>query len=188
MAVATTNTLKPQLLVLKEGDFVFEEGDEAVFAYVLVEGVIEIMQTVKGEPHVLGKVEKGTVFGEMAIIDGFPRSASARAATACKVQEVGHKEFIDYISKKPDAAFTIMTRLSGFVRSADKQASKNRLFASNAENNEEENDQNNYQTDKIAVHNFEDTESIYSKPPSKPVIITAVALLLFTLCMVIWSS
>ena len=188
MAVAPTNTLKPQLLVLKEGDFVFEEGDEAIFAYVLTEGEIEILQTVKGEPHVLGKVEKGTVFGEMAIIDGFPRSASARAATECKVQEVGHKEFINYISKKPDAAFTIMTRLSGFVRSADKQASKNLLFASNDGNNEEENDQKNDQTDKVAVHNFEDTESIYSKPPSKPVIITAVSLLLFTLCMVIWSS
>ena len=187
MAVAPTNTLKPQLLVLKEGDFVFEEGDEAIFAYVLTDGEIEILQTVKGEPHVLGKVEKGTVFGEMAIIDGFPRSASARAATECKVQEVGHKEFIDYISKKPDAAFTIMTRLSGFVRSADKQASKNLLFASNDENSEED-DQNNYQTDKVAVHNFEDTESIYSRPPSKPVITTAVALLLFTLIMVIWSS
>ena len=188
MAVAPTNTLKPQLLVLKKGDFVFEEGDEAVFAYVLIEGAIEIVQTIKGEPQVLGKVEKGTVFGEMAIIDGFPRSASARAATECKVQEVGHKEFINYISKKPDAAFTIMTRLSGFVRSADKQASKNLLFASNDGNNEEENDQKNDQTDKVAVHNFEDTESIYSKPPSKPVIITAVSLLLFTLCMVIWSS
>ena len=188
MAVAPTNTLKPQLLVLKKGDFVFEEGDEAVFAYVLIEGAIEIVQTIKGEQQVLGKVEKGTVFGEMAIIDGFPRSASARAATECKVQEVGHKEFINYISKKPDAAFTIMTRLSGFVRSADKQASKNLLFASNAGNNEEENDQKNDQTDKVAVHNFEDTESIYSKPPSKPVIITAVSLLLFTLCMVIWSS
>ena len=81
-----------------------------------------------------------------------------------------------------------MTRLSGFVRSADKQASKNLLFASNAGNSEEENDHNNDQTDKVAVHNFEDTESIYSKPPSKPVIITAVSLLLFTLCMVIWSS
>ena len=72
MAVAPTNTLKPQLLVLKKGDFVFEEGDEAVFAYVLMEGTIEIVQTFKGEPQVLGKVEKGTVFGEMAIIDGFP--------------------------------------------------------------------------------------------------------------------
>ena len=187
MAVVPTNTLKPQLLVLKVGDFVFEEGDEALFAYVLIEGAIEIVQTIKGEQQVLGKVEKGTVFGEMAIIDGFPRSASARAATECKVQEVGHKEFINYISKKPDAAFTIMTRLSGFVRSADKQASKNLLFASNDGNNEEENDQKNDQTDKVAVHNFEDTESIYSKPPSKPVIITAVSLLLFTLCMVIWS-
>jgi len=187
MAVAT-NTLKPQLLVLKKGDFVFEEGDEAIFAYVLTEGVIEIVQTTKGEQHVLGKIEKGTVFGEMAIIDGFPRSASARAAADCKVQEVGHKEFLNYISKKPDAAFSIMTRLSGFVRSADKQASKSLLFASKTENNEEEKDQKNDQTDIVAVHNFEDTESINSKPPSKPVIITAVSVLVFTLCMVLWSS
>ena len=187
MAVAT-NTLKPQLLVLKKGDFVFEEGDEAIFAYVITEGVIEIVRTTKGEQRVLGKVEKGTVFGEMAIIDGFPRSASARAAADCKVQEVGHKEFINYISKKPDAAFSIMTRLSGFVRSADKQASKSLLFASKTENNEEENDQKNDQTDIVAVHNFEDTESIYAKPPSKPVIITAAGLLIFTLVMVLWSS
>jgi len=187
MAVAT-NTLKPQLLVLKKGDFVFEEGDEAIFAYVLTEGVIEIVQTNKGVQRVLGKVEKGTVFGEMAIIDGFPRSASARAAADCKVQEVGHKEFINYISKKPDAAFSIMTRLSGFVRSADKQASKSLLFASKTETNEEEKDQKNDQTDIVAVHNFEDTESIYARPPSKPVIITAAGLLIFTLCMVLWSS
>jgi len=187
MAVAT-NTLKPQLLVLKKGDIVFEEGDEAIFAYVLTEGVIEIVQTTKGEQHVLGKVEKGTVFGEMAIIDGFPRSASARAAADCKVQEVGHKEFLNYISKKPDAAFSIMTRLSGFVRSADKQTSKSLLFASKTETNEEENDQKNDQTDIVAVHNFEDTESIYSRPPSKPVIITAASLLIFTVCMVLWSS
>ena len=187
MAVAT-NTLKPQLLVLKKGDFVFEEGDEAIFAYVLTEGVIEIVQTTKGEQHVLGKVEKGTVFGEMAIIDGFPRSASARAAADCKVQEVGHKEFLNYISKKPDAAFSIMTRLSGFVRSADKQTSKSLLFASKTETNEEVNDQQNDQTDIVAVHNFEDTESIYARPPSKPVIITAASLLIFTLCMVLWSS
>ena len=187
MAVAT-NTLKPQLLVLKKGDFVFEEGDEAIFAYVLTEGEIEIVQTTKGEQHVLGKVEKGTVFGEMAIIDGFPRSASARAAADCKVQEVGHKEFLNYISKKPDAAFSIMTRLSGFVRSADKQTSKSLLFASKTETNDEENDQKNDQTDIVAVHNFEDTESIYSRPPSKPVIITAASLLIFTVCMVLWSS
>ena len=187
MAVAT-NTLKPQLLVLSNGEYVFEEGDEAVFAYVLTEGVIEIVATSKGEEHILGKLEKGTIFGEMAIIDGFPRSASARAAADCKVQEVGHKEFINYISKKPDAAFSIMTRLSGFVRSADIQASKSLLFASKTENNKEENDQKNDQTDIVAVHNFEDTESIYSRPPSKPVIITASCLLIFTLCMVLWSS
>ena len=185
--VVATNTLKPQLLVVKKGEYVFEEGDEAVFAYVLTEGVIEIVAIIKGEEQVLGKVEKGTVFGEMAIIDGFPRSASARAEVDCKVQEVGHKEFLNYISKKPDAAFMIMTRLSGFVRSADKKASESFLLRKTG-SNDQNNDQNNDQTDIAAVHNFEDTESIYARPPSKPVIITAAGLLIFTLCMVLWSS
>ena len=185
--VVATNPLKPQLLVLKKGDFVFEEGDDAIFAYVLTEGVIEIVQTTKGEQHVLGKIEKNTIFGEMAIIDGFPRSASARAAVDCKVQEVGHKEFINYLSKKPDAAFSIMTRLSGFVRSADKQASKS-LLLRNTVVNEEEKEQKNEHTDIAAVQNFEDTESIYSRPPSKPVIVTAASLLIFTLFIVLWSS
>jgi len=186
MAVAT-NTLKPQLLVLKKGEYVFEEGDEAIFAYVLTEGVIEIVAIIKGEELVLGKVEKGTVFGEMAIIDGFPRSASARAANDCKVQEVDHKEFLNYISKKPDAAFQIMGRLSGFVRSADKKSSESFLLRKTGVS-EEEKDEKHDKTDIGAVHNFEDTESIYARPPSKPVIITAAGLLIFTLCMVLWSS
>ena len=187
MAVAPTNTLKPQLLKLSKGDYVFEEGDEAVFAYVLTEGEIEILQTTKGEEHVLGKVQKGTVFGEMAIIDGFPRSASARAAIDCKVQEVGHKEFLNYISKKPDAAFNIMTRLSGFVRSADKQASKSNLLRK-TDFKDQDDEEKNEKTDVVAVHDFEDTESIYAKPPSKPVVMTAVVLLLFTFLIVLWSS
>ena len=187
MAVAPTNTLKPQLLKLSKGEYVFEEGDEAVFAYVLTEGEIEIVQTTKGEEHVLGKVAKGTVFGEMAIIDGFPRSASARAAKECKVQEVGHKEFLDFISKKPDAAFNIMTRLSGFVRAADKQASKSNLLRK-TDFEEKNNEENNKKTDIVAVHDFEDTESIYARPPSKPVIMTAVGLLVFTFFIILWSS
>jgi hemolysin D len=186
MAVAS-NPLRPQLLVLKKGDILFEEGDEAIFAYVLTEGIIEIIKTSKGEQLVLGKIEQGTIFGEMAIIDGFPRSAAARAAADCKVQEIGHKDFIKYISKKPDAAFSIMTRLSGFVRSADKQASKSNLLRK-TNINEEEKDQKNEKTDIAAVHNFEDTESIYARPPSKPVVLTAVSLLTFTLFIVLWAS
>ena len=187
MAVAPTNTLKPQLLKLSKGEYVFEEGDEAVFAYVLTEGEIEIVQITKGEEHVLGKVEKGTVFGEMAIIDGFPRSASARAAIDCKVQEVGHKEFLNFISKKPDAAFNIMTRLSGFVRSADKQASKSNLLRK-SDFKDQDDDELNEKTDIVAVHDFEDTESIYARPPSKPVVMTAIGLLVFTFLIVLWSS
>ena len=112
----------PQLVELTKGSYLFEEGQGASFAYVLKEGEIEIVRDSTDGIQVLGKVEKGAIFGEMAIIDGSARSASARAAIDCKVQEVDKKAFLDYLSKKPEAAFNMMVRLSGYVRDADKKA------------------------------------------------------------------
>ena len=98
MAVAT-NTLKPQLLVLKKGEYVFEEGDEAVFAYVLTEGVIEIVATSKGEEQVLAKLEKGTIFGEMAIIDGSQEVHLHVLQGIVKCKKLGIKNFFIIFQK-----------------------------------------------------------------------------------------
>ncbi len=84
----------PKLVELTKGDYIFQEGNEASFAYVLKEGAIEIVRKSSEGEQVLGKVEKGAIFGEMAIIDGSPRSASARAVIDCKVQEVDKKAFL----------------------------------------------------------------------------------------------
>ena len=92
----------PKNVELVKGDYLFEEGNDASFAYVLNEGSVEIVRASAEGEQILGKVEKGSIFGEMAIIDGSPRSASARAASDCKVQEVDKKAFLQYLSKKPE--------------------------------------------------------------------------------------
>ncbi|MBS1254310.1 MAG: Type I secretion system membrane fusion protein PrsE [Deltaproteobacteria bacterium] len=177
----------PKLLELSKGEYIFEEGHVAHFAYVLNEGQIEIVRDAPEGEQVLGQVQKGTIFGEMAIIDGSPRSASARALIDCKVQEVDKKAFIKYLSQKPEAAFNMMVRLSGYVRAADKRAIGTMLDHKKTDDESVKEDQND-QTDKAAVNNIEDTESIYSRPPSRPVIISAVSLLIFIVVMTLWSS
>ena len=64
-------------LTLKSGDFVFKEGEEGNHAYVVQEGTIDIVRkNSEGEDIVLGTVEKGGIFGEMALIDDQPRMAN----------------------------------------------------------------------------------------------------------------
>ena len=75
-----------------KGGFVFREGESADYAYVLKEGSVEILKTSADGDLILATLsEPNTIFGEMALIDGAPRSASARASVDSKVDEVKQK-------------------------------------------------------------------------------------------------
>ena len=70
------------------GDFVFREGEFGKVAYVIEEGEIELVKFTGDEYITLAEISKGALFGEMAIIDGSPRSGSARAKTTCTLREI----------------------------------------------------------------------------------------------------
>jgi len=70
------------------GDVIFPEGGFGDVAYVVQIGQVEIAKTTaKGERKVLGYIGNGGMFGEMALIDGRPRMASATAVkpTTCLI-------------------------------------------------------------------------------------------------------
>ena len=102
------------------GEFIFEEGEIGNVAYVVVEGTVEICKTSGGELLVLQELKKDALFGEMAIIDKSPRSASARAATDAVVREVNDKALMAHIKKAPDVALNMMYRLASYVRTSNK--------------------------------------------------------------------
>ncbi|MFK8050397.1 MAG: Crp/Fnr family transcriptional regulator [Halioglobus sp.] len=70
------------------GQHFFREGDQTQAMYVLQTGQVEIYKTWESSSKVLRCMVAGDCFGEMALIDFFPRSASALAVESCKALEI----------------------------------------------------------------------------------------------------
>lgn len=68
-----------QTRLLQAGERLFEEGEPGNYAYIIEEGEIEISTMIQSQRTVLNVLGPGDVFGELALIDGRPRSASAYA-------------------------------------------------------------------------------------------------------------
>jgi CRP-like cAMP-binding protein len=72
-----------------EGAFFFREGDAASSMFVLQAGRVDVLKGWRGRELVLHHLEPGDCFGEMALMDLFPRSASVRATQDCTAIELG---------------------------------------------------------------------------------------------------
>ena len=74
---------------LDADQFFFREGDRAESMYVLEVGKVAVLKGWRGNEFLLHYLQAGDCFGEMALLDLFPRSASVRAATDCNAMELG---------------------------------------------------------------------------------------------------
>ncbi len=74
------------------GTLLFDEGDEADCAYIVERGQVEIAATRATGSVVLTRLGPGEIFGEMALVDGAPRSASARCLGDCVFVVVGRDQ------------------------------------------------------------------------------------------------
>ena len=81
-----TGLAKP--VVVQAGEHFFREGDESQAMYVLQTGQVEIYKSWHSTSKLLRSMKAGDCFGEMALIDLFPRSASALAMEASEALEI----------------------------------------------------------------------------------------------------
>jgi len=91
----------------KTGDIIFRQGDAATEFYVVQSGKVDI----RLGNRLLGTVGDRDVFGEMALIDAAPRSATAVAATDVRLVAVGEKQFLFMVSQTPHFALNVMRTL-----------------------------------------------------------------------------
>lgn len=87
--------------VLLPGELVFQTGDVGDCAYLIESGQIEILIAKDGAEHRLGIIGKGELFGEVALIDQQPRTASARATEKTILIPIQRK-IVDNLLNKSD--------------------------------------------------------------------------------------
>ena len=76
------------MVAVRSGDFFFREGDSAASMFVLEAGRAAVLKGWQGRETLVRHLEPGDCFGEMALMDLFPRSASVRAVADCSAIEL----------------------------------------------------------------------------------------------------
>ncbi|OGC39152.1 hypothetical protein A2Y85_03420 [candidate division WOR-3 bacterium RBG_13_43_14] len=105
---------------LNAGDMLFDEGDKGDVMYLIREGKVKITKGKGDDEKVLAVLKEGDFFGEMAIIDGSPRSASAIATTPVTMLIIDKDTFKAKIKENPLIEYVLET-LSRRLRNTDEQ-------------------------------------------------------------------
>jgi CRP-like cAMP-binding protein len=94
------------------GETIFREGEPGEHMFAVLEGEVALLKNSR----TLELVPAGGVFGEMALIDHEPRSASALASSDCRVVAIGEKRFLFLIQQTPYFALQLMHVLAERLR------------------------------------------------------------------------
>lgn len=107
---------------LSAGTALFEQGDESDGLYVVASGIVRIYLTAEdGREATINLLEEGEVIGEIAILDGLPRSAGAAALTDAKLIFVPTVPFCDLIDNSTKLSRQIILMLCDRLRAANGQ-------------------------------------------------------------------
>jgi uncharacterized membrane protein len=105
---------------LLAGQTLFQAGDPGDSLFIVQAGEIELfIKDTAGQKIVLTTAGKGDMFGELAMLDSGPRTATALAITASEVLVLDRDDLILLFQRRPDAALHMLAALSGLTRKAD---------------------------------------------------------------------
>jgi CRP-like cAMP-binding protein len=100
----------------KEGTLIFQEGDKADGLFIIKSGKVGI----RLGNRTLAELAVNSIFGEMALIDDAPRSATAVALTDVELVPVSEKQFLFLVSQTPFFALKVMRVLARRLRATNK--------------------------------------------------------------------
>lgn len=114
---------------LAAGSLLFQAGDPGDAAFVLLSGELEVKtRGLDGREVRLMALRPGAVVGEMAVIDGAPRSADVCAARKSRLWRVPRSALIEALEHDPRAALALMGELSRRLRAANAAFEAQRLL------------------------------------------------------------
>lgn len=121
---------------IAEGEFFFRQGEQGQCLYVLEKGRVAVVKESEGKQYTIRQLGTGDAFGEMALIDLFPRSASVRALEDCQALELT-QDALYTLYEKDLEQFTIIhmnmgRELSRRLRDSDEKVFRAGINIANA--------------------------------------------------------
>jgi CRP-like cAMP-binding protein len=105
-----------EIQTFDDGEVVVREGEETREMFIIREGRIEIIKQVGGHEVRLAILERGSFFGEMSLLEGLPRSATARAIGKTELVVLRPGSLLVQIRRDPTFAFELLQQMSRRVR------------------------------------------------------------------------
>lgn len=99
-----------------DGEIIVREGDQANDMFVIRSGRVEILKEVAGHQVRLAMLDRGSFFGEMSLLEGLPRSATARAIGDTQLLVLRPGSLLLQIRRDPTFAFELLQQMSHRIR------------------------------------------------------------------------
>lgn len=106
---------------LEKDDVIFKEKDAGETMYIIQEGSVVISREMQGREHVVAVLEKGEFFGEMAIVNRTPRTATAKAGEKTALLAFDRQGFQQMVEKNPKIALNMIDKLCRRLQHANSQ-------------------------------------------------------------------
>lgn len=101
----------------RRGEVIFHVGDPGDALFIIVSGEVKIsLPSEAGEEAILVRLQPGDVFGELALLDGAPRSATATALNAAETVVLPRDRFRELIASEPAVRDTLLASLASELR------------------------------------------------------------------------
>lgn len=107
--------------IYADGEVVVRQGEAGSCMYVIQAGQVEIVREHDANETVLGVLGEGEVFGDMAIIEQQPRSATVRARGEARILTIDRQTFLRHVQADPTIAFNVLRSMGRRVRRLDAQ-------------------------------------------------------------------
>lgn len=105
------------------GQFVFFQGEPGDSLFVMVDGLVKVLVTsTEGDQMLLATLRPPEVFGELALVDGGPRSASVQAIRTTTVLTLGRATLLDVLTRHPPVTDALLRSIGALVRRLIEQA------------------------------------------------------------------
>jgi CRP/FNR family cyclic AMP-dependent transcriptional regulator len=126
------NDLKKIELIVHQRTFmpneiIFYERQPGAGMYIIKKGLIKLTKTVNEERVKIGELKDGEFFGEMALLDEYPRSAEATAVEKTEALGIFRPDLFDLIESNPKLGYKILLRLSKRLASRLRETTEKKL-------------------------------------------------------------